>query len=947
VGHFGGLARSARLERQTQINDIIGRAMQDDADLGAYIDDSVGARRNPNVNMPGEEFRPAHAFGLERAGILSGSMRLLNASARSASRKAEEMTEIGILQSKNFEGTGEAAVTRADNVWVDAREMLHGGQVTWRHGSRDAYRTYAARVGQPTLDAGQEGASIFGSGGLDAISRRVNPLRGRAVPGDFMTERQFFDRAGEYISRRQTGAPIDPARFPPEVRAVAEGPYNEIMQRMAKEGHEVDAFTYQMRERRARLRESLVEARQQKNTARADGIRRALTVLEDDIACRTANPPTGEWHMPHIPNHAAIKASPDEFEALLRAHARVWDDERKAFIRPTRGQIEALVKETLERGVADRLGSHIDASLQKQLKQRRWQIPLHEFPKFYHTNASDLMEIYLRNVSPDFALMRRYGSIAFKPHADEIIAEYTKLIRAKVQANDLIGAGKLAMELTTMLTGLEAIHGMIRGPYGLAKHPAAAYSTALLVAKDLNAATLLSGLTAQIPDLGNIVMRHTLERSFGVAMKAYQRGLTETFGKMHDDIANISKEGLEMLLSSRAGNIAGIGDPVAGATRIERFTQDLADFGFNFALLSNPWNQVAKTFAGMTSSSMMGRALRAVRAGSVDDVARARLRHLGFNTEDKALMDDLVKYLDRYGERDGALELPNLSAWGRDIQAQINEHRIAADLLRNPPQGHNAAHFVADPDGAKALDALADGLEEEFARIDELRTLFGRALGKEIRSAVVTPVPGDSHRYFSTEFGGVILQFKRFATAATQRILISGLQTREASQLNGVALMVALGFAVNAVRDKAFDRPERSFGDSLVSAIDRSGAAGIFSDVNNFIETMTSGEIGARAALGDTGRYTSFGRKAGTVGGPTVAQMLRVAGILSDFGNNDVDRWTGYNIRRMIPYMNATHFMATGALVGSVSRGFEATNQRAEVESSLRERGLLPPQRLE
>lgn len=950
VGHFNRVARGASLAEQRAVSEAVRRAEDADAGLGAYIDDSVGAaRNNAAAGMPGEDFRPAHAFGLERAGILSGAQRLLNATSREAARRAEEFTEIGIFQAKNFEGVGEAAVTRSDNVWVDTREMLHGWQVRWRTAKRDAYRTYAERLGMPTLDQGREGVSVFGNAPFDFVSRQVNTLRGRVPQGEFLTERQFYDRVGEYISRRSSNASIDEARFPPEVQQVASGMYNEIMRDAARIGHEADAFTYHIRLQKTRLEQRIVEARRELLDAQAAnnlkeinrlnahiaGMRQNIVKLDENIAWRSANPPKGDWHMPRVPIADAILGNRKVFEDRLVQFARVWNDEKKLWVAPTRRQAEGYTEELASRTVADRLGSQNGANLQKQLKQRGWQVPLHEFPEFFHMNADDLLEIYVRNVSPDFALMRRYGFIEFEPHAAKINADYDQLVKGAVGRGELWKATKLENERNVMLTELEAIHGMIRGTYGLPANPDAAFSTALRISKNLNAATLLSGLTAQIPDLGNIVLRHGLERSFGVALRAYHRGMFEAFGKMQTDLADISKEALEIILSARAGTISGLSEHVAAATRIERFSQDLADFGFNFALLSNPWNQIAKTYAGMTASSLIGKALRQVLDGTIDKVSKARLRHLGFNTEDRALIEDLVRYLDEYGVRDGHLELPNLSDWGRSLQGQIDELRESARALREVPE-----EMIADIDQARLLDDMADELETDLTRIMDARQLFGRALGKEIRSAVVTPVPGDAHRYFSTEVGSVILQFKRFASAATQRILISGLQTREAGQLNGVAILVALGFAVNALRDRAFDRPEREFGDALVSAIDRSGVIGIFSDLNNFVETMTSGEIGARAALGVRSRPVSANRKISAALGPTAAQVLRLASIANDLGTNNVDRWTAYNTRRMIPYLNATHFIALGGILGHERN--RAEEVRAEVAKRLAERGRMP-----
>jgi len=138
----------------------------------------------------------------------------------------------------------------------------------------------------------------------------------------------------------------------------------------------------------------------------------------------------------------------------------------------------------------------------------------------------------------------------------------------------------------------------------------------------------------------------------------------------------------------------------------------------------------------------------------------------------------------------------------------------------------------------------------------------------------------------STQAGGLIAQFKKFSMGMTQRVLIRGLQQKDATFFSSVITMIMLGAMVDMMRSKAFDQDysQKSYSDKFMDAFERSGVGGIFMDVGNSAERLMTADRGAML---------------GGVFGPTgsnVDKLLNVA--IGD------ESQTASNVRRLIPFQN-------------------------------------------
>ncbi|MBK8189054.1 MAG: hypothetical protein IPK79_01210 [Vampirovibrionales bacterium] len=158
----------------------------------------------------------------------------------------------------------------------------------------------------------------------------------------------------------------------------------------------------------------------------------------------------------------------------------------------------------------------------------------------------------------------------------------------------------------------------------------------------------------------------------------------------------------------------------------------------------------------------------------------------------------------------------------------------------------------------------------------------------------------------STELGKVVGQFRSFGLAANQRVLLAGLQRRDAETLSGVALMTGLGMITYLLKQTLAGQEVSD--DPAVwvqEGIDRSGVTGWLFDANNIAEKMTGGNIGISAITGKQGSRFASRNEMGAVLGPTFepAQDLlfeiprSVAG--DGFSSGDTHR-----LRKLVPLQN-------------------------------------------
>jgi hypothetical protein len=483
---------------------------------------------------------------------------------------------------------------------------------------------------------------------------------------------------------------------------------------------------------------------------------------------------------------------------------------------------------------------------------------------FIMSDIFALQKTYARQIIPDILLTRKYGDpnglgvrfiedgemSGFNPGLITVANEYNfKLIGKKGKARDA-----LIKERDQVLTDLEAAIELIRGTYGLPANPHAWSSVAMRTMKHYNALTMLTGFAAAIPDVARTVMTSGIKRGFKTQFEMFSDFLDGgTIFKMGKKEAQSFGEAVDMVTGQRAMLFSDVGDMFGLASKLESGLGKASAFNFMYVNLMSRWTEMAKSMASVTiGSRILEDSIRWTK-GSLSDKWKTALSSSGIN-EDMARR--IAVQFEKHGEKTKHNFMANTAKWEDDA----------------------------------AVDA------------------FGAALNKDINITIVTPGLGDTPLWMSTELGSTFAQFKKFAISATQRMLMRGMQEKDLDFLFGSMLLMGSGMLIDKIYTEfrfGRDYSKQSLTTKLLNAFDRSGLAGIYTDINKAIETLTDNRIGIGPLVGESKPFGSSNRwKAGTIGGPTGGQIYNIFDILYDVGGNQYNHHTAKNVRRLIPFQN-------------------------------------------
>ena len=470
---------------------------------------------------------------------------------------------------------------------------------------------------------------------------------------------------------------------------------------------------------------------------------------------------------------------------------------------------------------------------------------------------------YSRQMIPDILLTRKFGDPNGKGYKyiseAESMTDPGLLSVANEYMVKLVGKKgkeriKLIKERDQVLADLEAAIELVRGTFGLPKDPHAWYSTAMRTMKHYNTLTMLTGFMAAAPDIARIVMTSGVKRGFRTQFDLLGNFLADgNLFKLGKAEARAAGEAWDLITGQRAMLMGDIGDMFGVANKIERGMGQLAHLNFMYVNMMSRWTEFAKALSGVTIGSRIIEDSIKWGKGTLSDKWKTALATSGID-----------------------------EAMAKRIATQFNEHGTKTKY-----------NFMAN------TAAWTD---------DAARRAFREAMNKDINITIVTPGLGDTPKWMSYELGSVLAQFKKFAMGAQQRMLMRGMQERDADFLFGAMLLLGSGMVIDAIYHKTrFNRDysKLSLTQKLLNGFDRSGLGGIYTDVNKALETLSDNRIGISPMLGEAKPYGSSMRwKMGTAFGATGGQLYNIADILFDVYGNKYNHHTAKNVRRLIPLQN-------------------------------------------
>ena len=602
-------------------------------------------------------------------------------------------------------------------------------------------------------------------------------------------------------------------------------------------------------------------------------------LLPEDVTVKTAL-----TYFNRVYNRAAMRARPDDFLARVEAWLRNNIPEEAIAAEAEYRDIASDIMDTILGNPAGRIPFVSIPRLRGPLKERTFLIPDEEILPFLESNVIEVSSRYVRTMVTEIEFAREFGKADV---LDDILQDLNLEVRAEVAAAK--GAKEKAAiqaEGERQSAVIEGLYNNVRGTVRAATDPAYEGLRRMgKFARTLNFTRLLGQvLLSSIPDVGILVMNEGLARTFGALVTDMATGFKATRMALRE--AQSFGTALDMYNSQRIRAIMDLGDRFVSETRFENAV-DRAGQAFGNIALINQWNTMMK---GVTSMVVTTRILRTVeRLAAGKKVSKGDLTRLARSRISEEQARRIAGQAEHW-ERNGDITLANIEAW-TDSEAKA--------ALRN-------------------------------------------AVLTDVDNTIITPGAADSPLWTTTEWGKTVFQFKKFAMASTQRILISGVQMRDAAALNGLMVMVGMGVLGTHLRDVVANRDkDRTPLQWINEGVDRAGVATMFYEFDALSEKF----LGASPTKFVTGepvsRFASRGRLSQLLG-PTAGLLIDASDAATGFVKGDVVQSDLHRLRRLVPAQN--HF-ALRALLDQVEAGAARAlgiPKKQPRKKRTSKRGLLP-----
>lgn len=560
----------------------------------------------------------------------------------------------------------------------------------------------------------------------------------------------------------------------------------------------------------------------------------------------------GTRHFKQKVNEVTIKRRQARIEALRKKMAEI--EQEKHLEMDTRFDIDNDMESYLDEvvdGIYDTLTRRAVGDIEEgfvvatrgPLRAKTLDIKDIEVERFLNNDIDMIMRKHVRTIAAEVELKRKFGDPTMKDQIEMIKDDYDVLRQQNPNA-----AKELAAREKSDIEDLEMIRDVIRGTYD--DGTSEGWKRLGRMARAWNYVTKMGSVAvSSFPDVAGTVMKHGLSRTFGDLIVPAMKGGKGL--KMQAEEARLAGHVTENVLASRMMELSDLRDPFAQGTAFERFIHNSLAPAFSKLTLMNRWNDLMKTIASAGTQSRILHAAQAAANGKISAKEREYLAFLGI---DRDMAGHIARQFKAFGETVDGVPVANTARW---------DNR-------------------------------------------EAQRFFRAALNKEVDSIIVSPGISDKPLVMQTELGKVIFQFRSFFFAANQRVLMRGLQQRDAAFLHGTLLAVTAGMMVAWFKAKSRGEDTDTWSPQkwIAEGVDQSGITSVMLELNNTWEK--SGLPGLYTALGEApaSRYVNR-NQTGALLGPTfglgqdIFRGAYLAGNPSEIKESDLRA-----IRRLVPYQN-------------------------------------------
>lgn len=431
------------------------------------------------------------------------------------------------------------------------------------------------------------------------------------------------------------------------------------------------------------------------------------------------------------------------------------------------------------------------------LEERTFNIPDELIEEFLESDVEKVGRYYSRVMSADVELTKRFGSANLEDTISNIRQDFGKL-RQAVNADENLTAAQKEKSLRALdsrekadVRDVEAIRDLVRGTYKRGEN-ASNFARVARVAGTLNYLRALGGVTvSSLPDLGRVLMVHGMTGLVKDGLVPLISNLKAV--KMSVKEARMAGAVTERILNTRMATWAELTDPYSFNSPFERFMDNTAA-GFSKLNMLTYWNDFQKSFASIVTQN---RVLRNV--GGMSGLGKREKAYMAYLGIDEGMAERIARQFDRHGSIEtGGVRVAGTERW-----------------------------------------------DDEWAR-----RVYRAAINKDIDTTIVTKGIADVPLFMNTPMGRLVGQFKSFALASHQRMLMRGLAERPAGFVSGTMVAATIGMMVYAFKSLEANRGEDisdNPGRWVAEGLDRSGIFALAFEVNNTVEKSLG--IGAYAAI--------------------------------------------------------------------------------------------------
>jgi len=470
-----------------------------------------------------------------------------------------------------------------------------------------------------------------------------------------------------------------------------------------------------------------------------------------------------------------------------------------------------------------------------------------EIADFLNKDATEIVKNYARIMSTDIELAKAFdGDLTLKNDLDNIADEYSKATKEAKTPEERI---KINKEKKRIIADIEAIRDILRGNYGNPEDPDSIITRTFQSARKLNFLQKMGGVViSSISDIANPIAIHGFKRW----APALQNLITNIKGiKLNVAEAKLAGNIIEKTTLGRMSSMAEIGDPFhSGRSSFERLIDNGVKLMSKINLMPL-WNDANKSFSSViTQQRIINESINWANK-TIKENDRTYLSFLGIGENEAKTINQQI---NKFGYKDKNLWVANTKDWDNQ-QAVFN---------------------------------------------------FRNALNTDVERTIVSLGAGDVPLLMNKEIGKTIGQFKSFAFASTQQILIARLQQKDMAALSGFISAISLGMLTYYLKTiGAGKEPSEDINKWIVEGIDRSGYLGILMEVNNISEKVTGGKVGINALIdGEVmSRYASRNITS-TLLGPTLGQVQDATSISSAIFKGEITETDVKDFRQFLPYQN-------------------------------------------